>query len=368
MKVTFLLPFAGISGGIRVVAVYAERLRRRGHEVTVVSQPHWIRNRRELIKDFFTRRLMMMARGQQEPSFLRHLDIEHRVLDRQRPVTDDDVPDADVVVATWWETAEWCAELSPSKGAKVYFLQGYDAASGQPRQRVDETWRLPLHKIAVSRWLAELARERFDDDDVSLVPNSVDTEQFNAPPRGMQDTPTVGTVYSIKPYRGCAHVFEAVEKAALRIPELRLLSFGVGPEDPSLPVPDCGAYFEMPPQEQLPELYRSCDAWLVGTEVEGFGLPILESFACRTPVIATRAGAAPELLSGGGGMLVDFGDIEQMTDAIIEMIRQPESQWKAMSEQALQTALSYSWEDATNRFEDALRHAIETQNHEPVQT
>jgi len=368
VKVTFLLPFAGISGGIRVVAVYAERLRRRGHEVTVVSQPHWIRNRRELLKDFFTRRLMMMARGQQDPSFLRGLDIHHHVLDRQRPITDDDVPDADAAIATWWETAEWCAKLSRRKGAKVYFLQGYDAASGQPKQRVDDTWRLPLHKITVSKWLADLARDEFNDDDVSLVPNSVDTEQFNAPPRGKQSTPTVGTIYSVKPYRGCAHVFEAVEKAALKIPALKLLSFGIGPEDSTLPVPDCGTYYEMPSQEQLPKIYSSCDAWLFGTEVEGFGLPILEAFACRTPVIATRAGAAPELLAEGGGTLVDFGDIPQMTDAIIDMINQPEPQWKAMSDRALQTALSYSWEDATDRFEAALQHAIESQNHQPVTT
>ncbi|HEY9598179.1 MAG TPA: glycosyltransferase family 1 protein, partial [Cyanophyceae cyanobacterium] len=39
MKITFVLPFAGLSGGIRVVAIYAERLRKRGHDVLVVSLP-----------------------------------------------------------------------------------------------------------------------------------------------------------------------------------------------------------------------------------------------------------------------------------------------------------------------------------------
>ena len=375
MKITFLLPFAGISGGIRVVALYAERLQRRGHSVTVVSMPHWLRNRKALLRDFFTRRLPMKARGIEDPSFLRGLDIEHRVLDRNRPIVDSDVPDGDVVIATWWETAEWAAALSPRKGAKVYFLQGYDAASGQPVDRVKATWALPMHKIAVSKWLADLARREFDDENVALVPNSVDTAQFFAPPRGKQASPTVGTIYSTKQYRGCPQIFEACERAAKRLGDLKLLSFGIGPEDrEALPFPARLTYYTMPPQEQLREIYGRCDAWLFGSEAEGFGLPILEAFACRTPVIATKAGAAPELLAGraGGvvpGALVDYNNIDQMTDAIVRVVAQPEPQWRRMSDCALEIARSYTWDDATDLFEHALKDAADrSRRREPVPT
>ncbi len=40
MRVTFILGYAGMAGGVRVLAIYADGLRRRGHEVTVVSTPH----------------------------------------------------------------------------------------------------------------------------------------------------------------------------------------------------------------------------------------------------------------------------------------------------------------------------------------
>ena len=56
-----------------------------------------------------------------QPSFFDNLPVEHKIIDRYRPVEDKDVPDADVVVATWWETPKWVAKLSPSKGAKAYF-------------------------------------------------------------------------------------------------------------------------------------------------------------------------------------------------------------------------------------------------------
>jgi hypothetical protein len=39
MKITFILPYAGLSGGVRVVAIYAAKLQQRGHQVQAVSQP-----------------------------------------------------------------------------------------------------------------------------------------------------------------------------------------------------------------------------------------------------------------------------------------------------------------------------------------
>ena len=39
MKITFVLAFAGLAGGVRVIATYAKMLADLGHEVTVVSCP-----------------------------------------------------------------------------------------------------------------------------------------------------------------------------------------------------------------------------------------------------------------------------------------------------------------------------------------
>jgi hypothetical protein len=39
MKITFILPTAGLSGGVRFLAIYAQKLQQRGHDVFVISQP-----------------------------------------------------------------------------------------------------------------------------------------------------------------------------------------------------------------------------------------------------------------------------------------------------------------------------------------
>ncbi|MEG4266171.1 glycosyltransferase family 4 protein [Microcoleus sp. Pol12A4] len=367
MKITFVLPTLGLAGGMRVLSIYTKLLQKRGHKILIVStpprQPTWLQQLRSLLR----------GRGwesapKKEPSHFDKVDVESRVLETNRPITDLDVPDADIIMATWWETAEWVAKLSPSKGAKVYFLQHYEAFDYVPKGRVEATWRLPMHKIAVAQWLADIARNEYGDLSVSLVPPTVDTKQFYDPqsrakqPRGKQLVPTVGMYYTTTPWKGCDIALKALSIAAKKIPNLRLVAFSSGDDSP-LPhlMPEDTEYNKEPTQDQLKEFYSKCDAWLFSSRSEGFGLPILEAMACGTPVIGTPAGAAPELLAGGGGILVKPEDPEDMAKAIEQICQLPDAEWRAMSEAALDTVINYTWEDATNLFEAALYTALERQ-------
>ena len=360
MKINIILPGLNLSGGIRVIAIYAERLRRRGNRVVVTLPPPRKPGLRSRVRG------LVRGRGWRWPSAPAidptHFDdtgVEIRIIDRYRPIVDGDLSDADVVIATWWETAEWVAALSPRKGAKAYFVQHHEVFPYLPIDRVEATWRLPLHKIAVSQWLVDLARDRYSDEHASLVPNSVDLGQFHAPPRGKQRVPTVGMMYSTVPFKGCDVSLRAFALCAERFPELQLVTFGTEPIAPWLPLPVGATYYRMPPQNELQDLYSGCDVWLFGSRSEGFGLPILEAMACRTPVIGTPAGAAPELLSGGGGTLVRAEDPVGMAQAIETIITLPDREWMQMSEAAYVTATRYTWDDATDRFESALQAAIE---------
>ena len=42
---------------------------------------------------------------------------------------------------------------APAKGAKVYFVQDFGANTGQPMEKLAATWRLPLHRIVISRYI-----------------------------------------------------------------------------------------------------------------------------------------------------------------------------------------------------------------------
>lgn len=353
MRVTFVLPRADVSGGVRVASTYAKRLQQRGHQVVVVSRPQRKATLRERVRATVRGGPLPYA-ARKVPSLLDGLGLDHRVIDSHRPITAEDVPGADVIVATWWETAEWVAAYPDSKGAKAVFMQGYEVHEGLPADRIDATWRLPMHKIVIAKWLAELARDRFGDRDVSLVPNSVDPAQFTAPPRVKQRIPTVGLLYSHTACKGCDISLAAFELAAKKVPGLRLVTFGGRAPTPDLPLPAGAEFVRQPAQNAIKDIYAKADAWLFASRSEGFGLPILEAMACRTPVIATPAGAAPELLAAGGGALVPHEDPAAMAGAIEEICRMDNPAWRALSDKAFATAARYTWDDATTLFEAAL--------------
>jgi glycosyltransferase involved in cell wall biosynthesis len=355
MRITFLSPPFNLTGGQRVVAIYAQKLHERGHEVAVVAsrEPKW--TLREIARSLIRHGTWPRR---ETISHFDEIDPECRVIARDGPILDADVPDADLVVATWWETAEWLAKLSPRKGVKAHYMQDYEFWGGAP-ERVDATCRLPFPKILLAEWVGKLLREKFQFTDYTVVPCAVDTGLFHADPRGKQARPTVGLHYTTFLNKGCDIILEAIAIARRAIPDLKVVAFSSQPPSRTLPLPaDCDFGIRVP-NERLKGIYGRCDAWLFGTRVEGFGLPILEAMACRTPVIGTPAGAAPELIGQGGGYLVRPEDPGDMAAAIGRIVALPDAEWRAMSDIAYNTASRYSWDDATDRFEAALIRAFE---------
>ncbi|HEY9909111.1 MAG TPA: glycosyltransferase family 4 protein [Thermosynechococcaceae cyanobacterium] len=356
MKITFVLPHADLSGGIRVAAIYADRLKKRGHDVFVVSTPRSDLSLPQKLKGVL-KGLGWVTLPKRSPSHMDTVAVKHSVLEKARPVTDADVPDADVIIATWWETAEWVAALSPSKGVKAYFIQHYEAFDYVPKGRVEATWTLPMHKIVVADWLGKIAENLYQDSSASIVPNGVDPQVFFAAPRGKQKTPTIGMVYTSPSWKGCDICLEAYALAVQKVPNLRLVAFG-GKLVDHLPLPDGVEYMQSPPQDKIRELYAQCDAWLFGSRSEGYGLPILEAMACRTPVIGAPTGAAPELLANKAGILVKPEDPRDMAEAIVKICQMPEAEWQSLSDRAYAVARLHTWDEAVERFEAALKQAI----------
>lgn len=357
MRITFVHKTANFSGGNKVVAQYADRLARRGHVVHVLSG--------EPVVEALPRRLKNFARGRapffadlRTPSWLDALPhVTHHVVRPGRPFVDSDVPDADVIVATWWETAEWVATFAPRKGAKAYFVQGMESTIDEmPAARVEATLDLPMHPIVVARFLEKHLREAHGAREVSFVPNAVDLSRFDAPRRGKQHAPTVLCIHTRDRIKGFDVTRDALLRAKKDLPALRAICFGnTAPDAGALP-----AWVEVhvaPKQDLIPQLYARADVFAHGSRIEGFGLPILEAMACRTPVVATPTGAAPELTEGGGGVIVPSEDPAAMARELVRIASSDGATWQSLSDRAHRTAHGYSLDDATDRMERALETA-----------
>ncbi len=74
------------------------------------------------------------------------------------------------------------------------------------------------------------------------------------------------------------------------------------------------------PTEEMPHWYRGLDVYVAPQRWEGFGVTPLEAMASGVPVVATRVGAFPQLLTKETGILVDAADVVEMTDAILAVL------------------------------------------------
>ncbi len=96
------------------------------------------------------------------------------------------------------------------------------------------------------------------------------------------------------------------------------------------------------PDAVLPHLYRAAHLSVLPSFAEGFGLPALESMACGVPVVASTAGALPEVV-GDTGLLFDphsSVDLEQCLARLLD----DEDLRIELGRKALERARTFSWQ------------------------
>ena len=349
------MPLLEVSGGARIIAGHAERLAGRGHDVVIVVP----RAARVSLKD--KAKVLLGLTSLQYAGKRAHVALADVPLHAARhfgPIIEEDVPDADVIIATWWETAEWISGFSRKKGKKVHFIQHYEAFPEMPVERVEAVWRLPFFKIAIAQWLVDLGREQFGIERMALVPNSIDHALFNAPLRSKGEPPTVGFLFHKAPFKDVAATLEAVGRVRQVRPDVRLVTFGaVIPDRGELP-PNCEFHY-LPSQDRIAEIYARCDAWLSTSRTEGFNLPPLEAMSSGCPAVCSKTGRPLEIIEDDiNGYLVDIGDITGFADTTLRILALPDADWRKMSGAARRSVAHPTWEESSALFENALIRAL----------
>ena len=114
------------------------------------------------------------------------------------------------------------------------------------------------------------------------------------------------------------------------------------------------------PQQELAALYKHATAVICSSEMEGFGLPILEAMSLGTPVISTDRGSLAEVV-GDGGVIVKCGDADALASAMIEL-RQPRFR-RQVIDRGLEHAAMFSWDLCARRTLAAYRAILQAPSH-----
>jgi tetratricopeptide (TPR) repeat protein len=153
MRITWLLEAADqLSGEVKVALEHANWLHQRGHQVVVVSRsgtPDWMR---------------LQCAFKKVPDFR----TEH-------------LPDADVIVSTFWTTMQSAAGAGPKKGVPVHFCQDYegDGAENETlRERIEAAYRLPrVQHVTTATHLTDLLNQRFQIEARQIIGGIDHTDQ-----------------------------------------------------------------------------------------------------------------------------------------------------------------------------------------------
>jgi glycosyltransferase involved in cell wall biosynthesis len=226
-------------------------------------------------------------------------------------------PVADAVIATAVRTAEAVASWPVAAGRKFYFVQGYETWDF-PAERVERSWRLPLRKLAVSRWLCDLiaaAGER-----AVHLPNGLDHVAFglDRPVEERRDPVVLWPHHSL-PQKGSADVLAAATVLAAVLPALQWRAYGTGPgpRADNLRV----NYVRNPPQAALRALYNQAAVMVAPSHSEGWGLPACEALQCGCALAASDVGGHREFLKNDHNALLHSpGDVAALGENIRRLL------------------------------------------------
>lgn len=74
------------------------------------------------------------------------------------------------------------------------------------------------------------------------------------------------------------------------------------------------------PRDQMSELYQACDAFVLPSQGETFGIAFIEALAFGKPLIATRCGGPEEIVNAGNGLLVSLNSVNGLVAAMNDMV------------------------------------------------
>ena len=101
------------------------------------------------------------------------------------------------------------------------------------------------------------------------------------------------------------------------------------------------------PLADLRAFYHLCDAFVLPSLYEGFGLPVLEALAGGVPSAVSRIPALAEIL-GDAGLLFDPLSVESIADALLRILTDPQYAGE-LSRRARLRASAFSWEETARK-------------------
>ena len=205
--------------------------------------------------------------------------------------------------------------------------------------------------VAVSRFLKEEAeRLGAEAEKVRVIYNGVELPERIEAERDM----SILFVGSLVKQKGVDTLLKAYRMIKERLPEGKLVIVGDG-KDKAMLEEMCSrlglsdVFFEGS-RGELSSYYSRSRVLALPSRAEGFGLVALEAMAHGLPVVATRVGGIPEVVTHGeAGMLVEKDSAHALAEALIRVM-EDSALWERLARNARERASEFSWENTARQY------------------
>ncbi len=323
-KIAYIIPGTAISGGIAVVLQHANRLLRKGHDVSIFTQ-----DLNDKIDWFPDQKVAIMPIDSKSAYLKENIDI---------------------LIASSWSTAP-SMDVIPAR-RKIYFVQSDERKFFDDAEKIrliNETYKIDCEYMTEAKWIQKWLKAEFGHDSFH-VPNGLDENIFHKTdpiePRGGRMRVLLEGRLDV-PFKGMKEAYEAVKDLDC---EIWIVSSG-GRLDSRWRV---DKFFENAPIEKMKEIYSSCDIFLKMSRVEGFFGPPMEAMACGSAVVVGKVTGYDEYIqSEHNALVVEQNDVEGAREAVERLLGDNGLRDKLI-ENGYKTAKDWSWDKSIEKLEEVI--------------
>lgn len=229
-------------------------------------------------------------------------------------------------------------------------------------------WNNSSHIIANGNSLKETCKRFSPEQEIEIISNGVDTELFYPDKNKHPGTNEVQLLFisRLMPQKGIDILIKACNVLNTKgITNYKLTIVGEGHLK--------GLMFSLIDRfnlkkkinflgwkdlEELPEIYRRADIFILPSVMEGMSSVVLQAMASGLPIVASRVKGFEEVVEENiNGLFAEYNNPNQFAEAIEKLIKSPELREK-MSKQSIEKSKQFSWENIAKKYLEFYKKAV----------